>query len=289
VLRGKVEFDEHHKAVLMRGVCLDITHRKQEQQLLSQQRNELAHVWRVLMVGELSSSLAHEINQPLMAILSNSQAAQEFLESTTPSKEELLEILQDITEQTKRASDIVNHYRPMLKKSDAAEELLDVNRLVAEVLRLMRIDLDGKRVQVETELNQDLPSILGVRVQLQQVLINLIINASDAMAANRLEQRILHLRTKLDGANRVVISIADRGPGIPTQNLQRIFDPLYTTKSDGIGMGLFVCRNLILAHGGSLIARNNDLIGGSAFDISLPALLEGGNERATANRLSDRR
>ena len=287
VLRGKVEFDRQGKPILMRGVSLDITQRKTEQELFSQQRNELAHVSRVLMLGELSSSLAHEINQPLMAILSNSQAAQEFLASTNPSKEELLDILHDITEQTKRASDVVNRFRPMLKRQDALEEPLDINQLVSEVLRLVRLDLDEKRIVVESNPGQGLPQILGVRVQLQQVLINLIINAADAMSAIDPHDRVLRISTRRE-KEMLTISIIDRGTGIPPDSLERIFDPLYTTKNDGMGMGLFVCRNIVSAHGGTLMAHNNPDRGGT-FDIMLPTLAAVGNESAPANHLSDRR
>jgi signal transduction histidine kinase len=254
--RGRVEH-ANNAPVQLRGVTLDITRRKSAEIDAQRQRNELAHLSRITVLGELSVSMAHELNQPLMAILSNAQAARMFIAHETVDLVELGAILDDIVENDKRAGEIIWGMRKMLKKEEAAHEAMPVNDMVQDVLRLMRGDLVQRGVAVQARLAADAPAIRGDRMQLQQVLINLIQNGCDAMAAFPRSERILDVRTESAGGS-VRISVADRGGGIPAESMGGIFTPFFTTKEHGLGLGLSVCTSIIESHGGELIATNND-------------------------------
>jgi two-component system sensor kinase FixL len=260
--RGRVEHFEGTPR-WMRGVALDITRRKAAELDAQHQRNELAHLSRVSILGELSGSVAHELNQPLMAILSNAQAARMFIKQETVDLVELDAILDDIVESDKRAGDIIRGLRKMLKKEDRAHESVAVNELVHDVLRLMRSDLMSRGITAQTQLSTGSPSIRGDRVQLQQVLLNLILNACDSMFAQPRGERTVRVCTECaDG--RVKVSVIDRGTGIPAQSMREIFSPFYTTKVHGLGLGLSVCTSIVASHGGQLQAANNPG-GGSTF------------------------
>jgi C4-dicarboxylate-specific signal transduction histidine kinase len=253
--RGRVEYANDAPRQL-RGITLDITRRKEAELDAQHQRSELAHLSRVTMLGELSGSVAHELNQPLMAILGNAQAARMFLAQETVDLVELGQILDDIVEDDKRAGAIIWGLRKMLRKEEVPYQPLRVNELVQEVLRMVRGDLMNRGVAVEMDLAADASAIRGDRMQLQQVLLNLIINACDAMASNPKGERILVLRTgRVDGD--VAVSVSDRGEGIPPKSLEGIFNPFFTTKKQGLGLGLSVCRTIIASHGGELRAANN--------------------------------
>jgi C4-dicarboxylate-specific signal transduction histidine kinase len=241
----------------MRGVSLDITARKQAELEVQQQRNELAHLSRVTMLGELSGSLAHELNQPLTAILSNAQAALRFLAHENADLNEVREILSDIVNEDKRAGEVIRRLRLLLKKGEVQHQPLDVNEVVMEVLKLVRSDLVNQGVTMHTNLAPDLPVLQGDRVQLQQVLLNLVMNACDAMATTARDDRQIILRTDLSEASAVRISVADCGDGIAPDKLDQVFEPFVTSKSHGMGLGLAVCRTIITAHGGRLWASNN--------------------------------
>lgn len=233
----------------------DISQRRQMEQASALQRDELAHLSRVAMLGELSGSLAHELNQPLAAILSNAQAAQRFLSQTPPRMDQIPEILSDIVKSNHRARAVIQRLRSMLRKERAQHHLLDLNELVDESLRLMRSDLLNRNVIVETELAPALPVVIGDRHQLQQVLLNLMINGCDAMDTEQADRR-LRLCTRRS-AGGVEFSVADRGIGIPPSDLECIFNPFVTTKALGLGLGLTICRSIIESHGGQLWATNN--------------------------------
>jgi C4-dicarboxylate-specific signal transduction histidine kinase len=218
--------------------------------------------------------LAHELNQPLTAILSNAQAAQEFLAQDPTNLDEVRGILQDIVDEDKRAREVIRRLRLLFRKGEVQFEALDLNELVLEVLKLMNSDLVNHGVSVETELAGALPTIRGDRVQLQQVLINLIVNASDAMTNNDINDRQLRASTTLDDGNGVRISLADSGCGIPAGQLEQIFEPFHTTKDKGMGLGLAVCRTIISAHAGKFWATNNP-DRGACFHIALPPLSGG--------------
>lgn len=232
------------------------------------QQAELARVSRVSLLGELSSSLAHELNQPLAAILSNAQAALRFLADAPPDLEETRACLTDIAEADRRASEIIRRMRSMMKKGEAQMEPRDINADIEEVLTLLHSDLVTRRVVVATDLQADLPMVSGDHIQLQQVLLNLIVNASDAMQMAGSNPRSILLSTKRDDANLVRISVRDSGPGLEANMLERIFDPFYSTKVNGLGMGLSICRAIIKAHGGQLWVENQPG-GGATFHFTL--------------------
>jgi C4-dicarboxylate-specific signal transduction histidine kinase len=221
----------------------------------------------------LAGSLAHELNQPLTAILSNAQAAQRFLAHDQPDLNEVRDILVDIVAEDKRAGEVIRRLRPLLKKGEVQRLPLNVNEVVLEALELVRGDLVNHGVAAQTELAPDLPVLHGDRVQLQQVLLNLVMNACDAMAGAARDDRQITIRTDLAGDGLVRVSVVDSGPGIAPDKLEQVFEPFYTTKPHGMGLGLAVCRTIIMAHGGKLWAANNPGRGAS-FHFALPAMKE---------------
>jgi two-component system, LuxR family, sensor kinase FixL len=247
----------------------DVTDRKRAEAEAQELRDELTHADRVTMLGELSGSLAHELNQPLMAILSNAQAAQRFIARSNLDRAELGDILGDIVAADQRAGEIIRRLRLLLKKGEVQLESLDPNEVVQEVLNLVGNDLVNRSIAVQTELAPDLPAVRGDRVQLQQILLNLVTNASDAMAEQVESERRLLVCTKCHGGDGVQVSVGDSGRGIPAETLERIFDPFFTTKPQGLGLGLGVCRTILTAHGGELSAENNPA-GGATFHFTLP-------------------
>ena len=251
------------------GSCLDITERKRTELELQEQRRELAHLSRVAMLGELSGSLAHELNQPLTAILSNAQAAQRFLAQETYDLAEVRDILGDIVDADKRAGEVIRRLRALLKKGETQLQPLDLNEVTSEALALAHADFISRGVLVKSELAPGLSGVRGDRVQLQQVLLNLIVNACDAMSAGEAGQRTLTIVTSADGNGLVQVSIGDCGSGIPQETMDRLFEPFYTTKEQGLGLGLTICRSIVAAHGGRLWAVNNP-VRGATFHLELP-------------------
>jgi two-component system, LuxR family, sensor kinase FixL len=249
---------------------VDISVRRRLEQDAARQRDELAHLSRVAMLGELSGSLAHELNQPLAAILSNAQAAQRFLAQTPPRTEQLAEILVDIVKSDHRARAVIQRLRSMLRKEPTQHQRLDLNEVVEESLRLMRSDLLNRDVLVTTDLARALPAVSGDRNQLQQVLLNLIMNGCDAMAGQTTQRR-LRIRTRRGARGQVEFSVADSGPGIAPADIDRIFEPFVSTKAQGLGLGLAICRSIVEAHGGRLWAGNN-AERGATLHCELPAL-----------------
>ncbi len=236
---------------------------------IAQQRSQLTHLSRVSMLGELSGSLAHEISQPLTAILSNAHAAQLLLGRSEPDLNELREILRDIVADDERGGEIVRRLRLLLKRGEVQFQPLSANELVEEVLKLLRGELIDRGVTAHSELAPSLPVLQADRVELQQVLINLITNACDAMADMPREARALTIRTGLDGNGFVLISVCDAGPGIAEGKLEQVFEPFFTSKANGVGLGLSVCRTIVNAHGGKLWAEHNS-DRGATFRLLLP-------------------
>ena len=234
----------------------DISERKQREREAALQREELAHLSRVALLSELSGSLAHELNQPLTAILSNAQAALRYMTHTPPNLEEVRESLVNIVESDKRAGEVIRRLRAMLRKDPPDFQSLDVNEVVQDVLRIIRSDLLNRSVVTELVLARDLPPIQGDRVQLQQVILNLVINGADAMADNTGE-RVLAIRSQLLASGAVEVQVSDVGKGIPEADLERIFSAFVTSKSEGMGLGLAVCTTIAQAHRGRLWASNN--------------------------------
>jgi len=248
---------------------VDITERRRFERTTALQRDELAHMSRVAMLGELSGSLAHELNQPLTAILSNAQAAQRFLAQSPPRVDKLAEILSDIVKSDHRAGAVIQRLRSMLRKEEPQRQSLDINDVVEESLRLMRSDLLNRRVVVGHDFADGLPAVHGDRNQLQQVLLNFMMNGCDAMDGRETDRRLL-VRTQRTAHGNVEVCVADSGAGIPLADLNRIFEPFVTTKSNGLGMGLAICRSIVDAHGGRLWATNN-ADSGATLHIELPA------------------
>jgi two-component system, LuxR family, sensor kinase FixL len=268
--RGHVEFDSDGKPVRMRGASVDITERKLAELEAARHRNEMAHLSRVTTAGELSGSLAHELNRPLGAILSNAQAAQRMLANGGVDVAEFREILNDIVSEDRRAAEVIRRLRLWLQKGEVQQHSLRINEVVRDVLKLIRTDLISQNVSVDTELARNLPTVTGDPVQLQQVLVNLVVNACDAMVDRDTRERRLRILTGLEnGGGAVIVSVTDRGGGIQVKEVEQIFEPFFTTKAKGMGLGLSVCRTIIAAHRGKLWATNN-AERGATFHFTLP-------------------
>jgi two-component system sensor kinase FixL len=246
---------------------IDITERRQAEREALEQRDELFHLARVSSLGQLSGSLAHELNQPLGIILSNAQAAQRMLDQEPPDLAELREILADIVGEDRRAGEVITRLRSLLKRGQTRLIPLALNEVIEDVLRLLRSDIVARGVTIQTALVGGLPQVPGDPVQLQQVLLNLIINGCDAMAENAPLDRILKISTSLQ-EDKVWVSVEDQGCGLPDGDASRIFQPFVTTKSHGLGIGLSICRSIIAAHHGRLWAEPN-AGSGTTFHLEL--------------------
>jgi signal transduction histidine kinase len=215
---------------------------------------ELARITKLTTVGAMTASIAHEINQPLAAIVTNSNAALRWLASQEPDFEEARAALRRIVRDGHRASEIIGGIRAMFKKDHGERTRLNINELARDVLLLAHASLESHQVSVRSDLREDVPDVFGDRVQLQQVLLNLIINGAEAMASVTDRPRLLQLTTDRQGVNEVIMTLADCGTGIDPEDMKRIFEPFYTTKASGMGMGLSICRSIIESHGGKLWA-----------------------------------
>jgi signal transduction histidine kinase len=266
---GYLELDGSGQPARLQGVTLDITHRKQAELDAHAHRNEVAHLMRAASLGELSSALAHELGQPLTAILSNAQAAQLILAHEGCDLGEVRDILRDIVSDDKRAGEVIGRLRALLKKGEFQPQPIEANEVIQEVLKFTNNDLMAHAVRVVTDLGIGLPPIRGDRVQLQQVLINLILNAVDAMSERAQNARTLTFGTCRHEDNSIRFSVADTGDGIAPGREEKIFEPYHTTKPRGLGLGLSLSRSIVLAHGGCLWAENR-LAGGAAFHFTIP-------------------
>ena len=247
----------------------DITERQRAQREAQEQRQLLTHLGRVAVLGELSGALAHELSQPLTAILSNAQAARRMLMRPPVDLREIDEILEDIASADRRAGEVIRRLRAMFKRGESNWQLLDLNEITRDVLDFARSDLLTRHVQVTTTLAADLPNVRGDSVQVQQVLLNLIVNGCEAMIDNEPHDRMLSIETSVVDHETVGISVLDNGSGIRADILDQLFEPFVTTKRQGLGLGLTICRSIATAHGGQLWAGNNQ-DRGSAFRLLLP-------------------
>jgi len=271
--RGRVEFGENHQPLRMLGVTINITRRKQAELEAQQLRHEMTHLSRALLLGELSGSLAHELNQPLTSILSNAQAAQRFLARDPADLAEVRNVLTDIVEEDRRAAEIIRRLRALLKKGEAQRSAIDLNKTVHDVLKLVHSDLVNHTTTVHLALDPTLPSVLADRIQIQQVLLNLVMNACEAMIQTDVKERWLLIATTWNNADKIHVSVADQGPGIPAEDRKTVFTPFFTTKANGMGLGLSICRTLIAAQGGTIWATQN-LPHGTVFHFTLPIFPE---------------
>ena len=254
----------------MLASIIDISQRKRAELDAARQRNEMAHLSRVTMLGEFSGSIAHQLNLPLSAILSNAQAAQRLLANGDADVAEVREILNDIVSEDTRACEVIRRLHLFLKKGEVQQHSLCINEVVRDVLKLIRSDLINQKVTVDCELARNLPAVAGDPVQLQQVLLNLVVNACDAMVDCSTPERRLLIHTGTENGNgAVLVSVTDRGSSIPEEKIEQIFEPFFTTKAKGLGLGLSVCRTIIAAHRGKLWATNNTDCG-ATFYFSLP-------------------
>ena len=267
--RGQCERDAGGKTVLMRGVLLDTSARHRFELELDELRGQLAHVGRVSMMGQLASALAHELSQPLGAILRNAEAAELFLQHDQPDLDELRAILVDIRMDDQRAGDVIERLRALLKRRSLEARALAVSDLLAHCEALTRADAIARHVVLEFEVAPGQPTVMGDQVHLQQVLLNLLVNAMDGVEEAPAEQQRVVVRAHRNDTGAVEVSVSDRGRGIPPDQLELVFDPFFTTKENGMGMGLAISRTIIEAHGGRIWAENNADCG-ATFRFTLP-------------------
>jgi PAS domain S-box-containing protein len=272
---GKPFFDATGVFLGYRGVCTDVTaaiRAEQAEEALRKAQAELTHVTRVTTLGELTASIAHEITQPLAAVISNADACIGWLDREPADLKAARRSAEWIIEDVNRASEVIRRIRALAKKTEIEVGLLDINQVVREAMALVRRELATHAVSARMELASDLPRIWGDRIQLQQVLINLVMNGIEAMQANVDRPRELTIRSSRvdeDGDARLLLTVTDRGIGLGKDVTDRIFTPFFTTKSGGLGMGLSICRSIIEAHAGRLSAFPNEG-GGATFQIALP-------------------
>jgi C4-dicarboxylate-specific signal transduction histidine kinase len=230
--------------------------------------HELAHANRVSMMGELAGAWAHEVNQPLAAIVSNAQAAQRFLSGPECDRDELREILSDIASDGARAGEVIRRMRTLVTKESAGFQALDVNQVIRDAVGILKNDAVIHQVRIDLCLQPDLDVVKGDRVQLQQVVMNLVRNAIEAIDQGSPEDRTVQLESRATQSE-IEVTARDHGPGIPREMLDRLFEPFHTSKPHGMGMGLSICRSIVEFHGGRLSARNNS-DGGATFSFILP-------------------
>jgi C4-dicarboxylate-specific signal transduction histidine kinase len=266
VLIGSAAFDEKRD----QGVAfvLDLTERKHVEQALRDMQTNLAHVVRITTLGELTASIAHEVNQPLAGVVANAESGLRWLRRETPDVDAACRSLEWIIDDGNRASEVIRRVRSLANKTSLEKVPLDVNDVVRETIPLVQRELISHQVLLRMELAPALPMILGDRVQLQQVIINLVMNGIEAMQSVADRPRELVIRSRQDEAQ-VLLSVTDCGVGISTENADRLFNPFFTTKSSGMGMGLSICRSIMEAHGGRLWATAN-IPYGAAFQFTLP-------------------
>ncbi len=266
--RGRSEPDEQGKPALVRGVLRDITEQRHARQEVEELRRDLAHAGRISVLGTLSSSIAHELSQPLGAILANAEVAETLLRAPQPDLEELRAIVTDIQRDDRRAGDVISSLRSLLKRREMSFAEIQLESLVQDVAALLRMDALSHHVELDCACDAGMPVIRGDRVHLTQVLINLVINAMDAVADMPAERRPVKVRAYIAEPGWVEVSVSDRGPGIAPENMKRIFEPFFTTKASGTGLGLSVSRTIVDAHHGRLTAENNP-DGGATFRMRL--------------------
>jgi C4-dicarboxylate-specific signal transduction histidine kinase len=245
------------RPVAMAGAFSDVTSRKVAEAEADMHRQEIAHLMRVSMLGELSGGLAHELTQPLTAILSNAQAGKMLLAKGNKSLSEIGNILDDIISEDERAGEVIHRLRGMLKKGDIKHESIDMNELIASTLRLLHSELIDRRMSVTFENAADLPLTRGDPVQLQQTLLNLLMNAMDAADNVPPARRVISISTATTDDGGVEVHIYDRGTGLPPSREQEVFQPFFTTKKRGLGLGLSICTSIVKLHGGTLSLQNN--------------------------------
>jgi C4-dicarboxylate-specific signal transduction histidine kinase len=248
---------------------MDVSAAKRAEQELRQAQAELAHVARVTTLGELTASIAHEVNQPITGVVTNAAAGLRWLATEPPNLDEVRDVLGRIVKDGGRAGDVIHRIRALIKKAPPRMAPLDINEAVLDVIALTRSELLNHNVSLQTQFAASLPLIEGDRIQLQQVILNLILNAVEAMSGVDEAARELRISTGREASDDALVTVQDFGPGLDPQSADRLFEAFYTTKPDGLGMGLPICRSIIEAHGGRLwVTANNPR--GSVFQFTLP-------------------
>jgi signal transduction histidine kinase len=247
------------------GTVMDVTERRRAEE----ERQALTHANRIATMGQLTASIAHEVNQPIAAVVTNAQAALRWLNMQPSDPEEVRQALDRIVRNGRRAGDVISRIRALVAKAAPRNDLLDINEVIIETIALTRSELRLSGTSLRTHLTEGLPLILGDRIQLQQVVLNLILNAVEAMSESRESSRELLIKTEQDGPGGVLVAVQDSGPGLKPESMDRLFDAFYTTKPGGMGMGLSICRSIIEAHGGRLRATA-DVPQGATFRFNLP-------------------
>jgi signal transduction histidine kinase len=252
------------------GAVMDITERKRAEEALRNTQVELAHVTRVTTLGEITASIAHEVNQPLAAVVTNANASLRWLSRQPANLDEVRQALERIIKEGNRAGEVIGRIRSLVKRSPPQKEWLNINDTILEVIALARSEVERNRISLQTQLSDELPEVLGDRIQLQQVILNLVINAIQAMSGVSQGQRELLVSSCKDESNGVLVSVRDSGKGLEAERIDHLFDAFYTTKPDGMGMGLAISRSIVEAHGGRLWAKQNEPRG-AVFQFILPA------------------
>jgi C4-dicarboxylate-specific signal transduction histidine kinase len=250
-------------------VVRDVTQRRLAEREARELRGNLAHAGRVTLLGQLASALAHELSQPLGAILRNAEAAEIMLQAPSPDLEELRAIVTDILSDDQRAGQVIDRLRSLLKRRSVDPQPIDLSEVIGEVLALVQTDAAARHVKIAFRATPALPLILGDRVHLQQVMLNLLVNAMDALETATPDQRAIHVSTHQTDSNTIEVRTCDNGPGIADEILGRLFEPFFTTKSTGMGMGLPVSKTIIEAHKGKLWAEHGPQ-GGACFCFTVP-------------------
>jgi C4-dicarboxylate-specific signal transduction histidine kinase len=254
------------------GTVMDVTERRRAEE----ERQALAHANRITTMGQLTASIAHEVNQPIAAVVTNAQAALRWLNMQPPNAEEVRQALDRIVSNGRRAGGVIGRIRALVAKAPPLNDRLDVNEVTREVIALTRSELRSSGTSLQTQLADRLPLVQGDRIQLQQVMLNLILNAVEAMSGSSETARDLLIRTEQDGSGGVLVAVEDSGPGLQPESLDRLFDAFYTTKPSGMGMGLSICRSIIEAHGGRVWATTN-VPRGTVLQFTLPQQGETGS------------
>lgn len=252
------------------GAVMDVTAAKRAEEAVQEAQAALAHVTRMATLGELTAWITHEVNQPLTGIVTNGAACLRWLDKAPPALDEARRSVEDMISDARRASEVIHRIRALSKKTDAEKVPLDINDVVREASRLVQREAITHGASLRLELAQELPSILGDRVQLQQVIINLVINAIQAMASVTDRPRILLIRSQQSEDGHVLVAVRDSGTGIEAKSVNKLFKAFFTTKPSGMGMGLSICRTIIEAHSGQVSAANNSGPG-ATFQLILPS------------------
>jgi PAS domain S-box-containing protein len=281
IMRGRCLKDEHGNLLEIIGVTLDVSAQKQADLQLQLQRDEMAHRNRVSVMGEMTASFAHELNQPLTAIANNASAARRFLERGNIDPVLLQQLLQDMIADSHRAGEVIRGIRSLVRKDTSVRNLLNLNSVITDTVRLVSSDVLNRESVVTTELDPQLPRVNAALVQMQQVLLNLIINALDAVAELPPSERRIVISTRSGKTDLVEVSVRDFGEGLPKDRPEKVFDHFYSTKQQGMGMGLPIVRSIVEAHGGTITAENAP-DRGACIVVRLPAARDQAQSKAAA-------